>query len=83
MTEGSRGFTWPLRTNTGTGYSTDEQTGLAAQIGWNASPPTTVPFPASEVQSLADSLTSVSVHAHIYKNTVKRQHKLIVLYNRC
>jgi hypothetical protein len=33
---------------------------------------TTVTFPASENVVAADSLMSVSVHAHIYKNTVKR-----------
>jgi hypothetical protein len=55
-----------------TGCSTDEETGLAAQIGWNVSPRLSCPSPLARVQSFADSLTSVSVHAHIYKNTVKR-----------
>jgi hypothetical protein len=31
-----------------------------------------VPFPPARVLSFGDSLMSVSLHAHIYKNTVKR-----------
>jgi hypothetical protein len=54
------------------GCSTDEEMGLAAQNGWNISPQLPWPSPLARVQSFADSLTSVSVHAHIYKNTVKR-----------
>jgi hypothetical protein len=50
----------------------DEETVLAAQIGWNVSPRLPCPSPLARMQSFADSLTSVSVHAHIYKNTVKR-----------
>jgi hypothetical protein len=52
--------------------STDEETGLATQIGCDASPRLPSPSPLARVNSLADSLTSASVHAHIYKNTVKR-----------
>jgi hypothetical protein len=54
------------------GCSTDEETGLAAQNGWNVSPRLPWPSPLVRVQSFADSLTSVSVHANIYKNTIKR-----------
>jgi hypothetical protein len=54
------------------GCSTDEETGLAVHIGWNFSPPLPCPSPLARVQSFADSLTSDSVLAHIYKNTVKR-----------
>jgi DNA uptake protein ComE-like DNA-binding protein len=61
-----------MRINVTTGCSTDEETGLAAQIRLNVSPPLPSPSPLAKVQSFADSLTSVSVHAHIYKNTVKR-----------
>jgi hypothetical protein len=52
--------------------SLDEDTGLAAQIGCNVSPRLPCPSPLARMQSFADSLTSVTVHAHIYKNTVKR-----------
>jgi hypothetical protein len=46
--------------------------GLLRDIGCNISPPLPRPSPLARVQSLADSLTSVSMLAHIYKNTVKR-----------
>jgi hypothetical protein len=52
--------------------SLDEDTGLAAQIGCNISPRLPCPSPLVRMQLFADSLTSVSIHAHIYKNTVKR-----------
>jgi hypothetical protein len=43
------------------------------------SPQLPCPSPLVRVQSFADSLKSVSLHAHIYKNTVKRlgSHNLI------
>jgi hypothetical protein len=61
-----------LLLNCHTVRSADEDTGLAAQIRCNISPWLPCPTPLARVQSFADSLTSVSVHAHIYKNTVKR-----------
>jgi hypothetical protein len=52
--------------------SADEETGLAAYSGWNVSPQLLCPSPLARVQSFADSLTSVSVHAHIYKDYCKK-----------
>jgi hypothetical protein len=52
--------------------SVDEETAFERDIGCDISPPLLSPSPLARVQSLADSLTSISVLAHIYKNTVKR-----------
>jgi hypothetical protein len=52
--------------------SADEDTGLTAYSGWKVCRRLLTPSPLARVQSFADSLTSVSLHAHIYKNTVKR-----------
>jgi hypothetical protein len=63
--------------------SATEETGLASYIGWHVSPQLPCPSPLARVQSFTDSLTSVSLQTHIYKNTVKRWHKRTVLYNMC
>jgi hypothetical protein len=47
--------------------SSGEETGLAAYSGGNVSPRLLCPSPLARVQAFADSLTSVSVHAYIYK----------------
>jgi hypothetical protein len=65
------------------GCSAMEETGLSLQIGWNVSPQLPCPSLSEGVLLFSDSLTSVSLHAHIHKNTVKRQHKFTVLYTRC
>jgi hypothetical protein len=52
--------------------SSGEETGLAVYSRRNVSPRLLCPPPLTRVQLFADSLMSVSLHAHIYKNTVKR-----------
>jgi hypothetical protein len=52
--------------------SLGEETGLSVYSGRNISARLLCSSPLVRVQLFAESLTSVSLHAHIYKNTVRR-----------